>query len=85
MFNKKLLLIGLSLSIVAISGLAWSSVRANSDQSPSIQPTAKPLTCGCGSVDCQAKRQQTEQTGCGCRNKVNFIDNNNNGICDRAE
>lgn len=84
MLNKKVLLGSLIVSIITIGGLAWSQVWASSGQLINDQPTPKITTCGCGAAGCGVK-QQTGQSGCGCRNKANFIDANNNGVCDRAE
>ena len=92
MSNKKLLLGGLIVGAVTIGSLAWSAVKAaNNQPAPQPTPAQEQKTCGCGNTGCQASQNKTGQTGCGCRNKANqaqkanFIDANNNGICDRAE
>lgn len=94
MSNKNLLLSSLIVGIMAISGLAWSVVRADNNQL-ATQPTPTTVqeqkTCGCGNAGCQANQNKAGQTGCGCRNKANqgqktnYVDANNNGVCDLAE
>lgn len=91
--SKQRLLLGiLIVGIMAIGSLTWSAVKAASNQ-PTTQPVIaqETKTCGCGAAGCRANQNKTGQTSCGCQNKgnqaqrANYVDANNNGICDRAE
>ncbi len=84
---------------VAFAGVSyWNGGVAHATGNPNAQKIEqnKKAGCGCGqknSVDGTKKQGCSSgqcgagnSTGCGCGgNRANFVDANNNGVCDHAE
>ncbi|HNW55755.1 MAG TPA: hypothetical protein PKN62_01595 [bacterium] len=89
MNKKHLLYSGLMVAFLIVSGVAWASIQTVSSQAEVVKKSAS-KGCGCGSASCGIKAESQNQASCGCNKaqngeKTDFVDNNSDGICDRAE